>query len=294
MPLQSTAMHPPAWSSVDHYENFPVASILMPRAIRPAVVALYHFARAADDLADEGDLTETERLAGLAELDQALCQPSQQAPEVVARLYPLIDQHALPVDQLRALLNAFAQDVRVHRYRDREHLLDYCSRSANPVGRLLLRLFGADTSESIRLSDHICSALQLINFLQDLAIDWQKGRVYVPQTALRDAGSGDHEIEQAAAGEPLAPALRRALAGELDFARQLLAAGAPLVRRVPWRLALELRAIIAGGQRIIDRIARVQHDVFRHRPALGWRDAPALLGIALMPPRAVPSLQAGS
>ena len=282
-------MHPPAWSSVDHYENFPVASVLMPAPLRPAVIALYRFARFADDLADEGTLTDGERLDALAQLDRALCEPSPQAPAVVLHLYPLIEQHALPMDQLRALLDAFAQDVRVHRYRDREQLLDYCRRSANPVGRLVLRLFNADSSECVQLSDHICSALQLINFLQDVSVDWRKGRVYLPQDALHMTGSGDHDIEQAAAGAPLPPALQRAIRGELEFARQMLAAGAPLIRRVPWRLSLELRAIIAGGQRIIDRIARAQHDVFRHRPTLGWRDAPALLGLAIVPPRFCPS-----
>ncbi len=278
-------MHPTAWSSVDHYENFPVASILVPAPLRPAVIALYQFARFADDLADEGTLTDRERLAALAQLDRALCEPSPQAPAVVLRLYPLIEHHTLPVEQLRALLDAFAQDVRVHRYRDRAELLDYCSRSANPVGRLILRLFNADSSECVQLSDCICSALQLINFLQDVSIDWRKGRVYLPQDALHLAGSGDHDIERAAGGAPLPSALRRAMSGELDFARQMLASGAPLVSRVPWRLSLELRAIIAGGQRIIDRIAYAQHDVFRHRPILGWRDAPALLALALAPPR---------
>ncbi|MBM3409603.1 MAG: squalene synthase HpnC [Betaproteobacteria bacterium] len=273
------------WSSVDHYENFPVASWLVPSHLRPAVVALYRFARTADDIADEGSHSADERRHQLARLDQALCSPSANDPEVVVRLRPFIAEHALPVDQLRALLDAFAQDVHVSRYPNRESLLDYCRRSANPIGRLLLRLFGADSDSNMRLSDHICSALQLINFLQDVRVDWQKGRVYLPQDTLGECESSDRDIQRAAEGQPLSQPLARALAHELTFARQMLIAGAPLVRSVPWRLSLELRAIIAGGQRVLNRIADADYDVFRKRPTLGWFDAPALLALAIVQPR---------
>lgn len=273
------------WSSVDHYENFPVASWLVPSHLRPAVVALYRFARTADDIADEGNQSADERRQQLERLDRALCSHSADDPDVVLRLRPFIAAHALPVDQLRALLDAFSQDVQVSRYPSREALLDYCRRSANPIGRLLLRLFGADSDSNVRLSDHICSALQLINFLQDVSVDWQKGRVYLPQDRLKACGSSDRDIQQAAEGQPLSRALTHALAQEHEFAQQMLITGAPLIRGVPWRLSLELRAIIAGGQRVLNRIADADYDVFKKRPALGWFDAPALLALAIIQPR---------
>lgn len=273
------------WSSVDHYENFPVASWLVPSHLRPAVVALYRFARTADDIADEGNHSADERRQQLERLDRALCSPFADDPEVVVRLRPFIVQHALPVDQLRALLDAFMQDVQVSRYPSRESLLDYCRRSANPIGRLLLRLFNADSDSNLRLSDHICSALQLINFLQDVAVDWHKGRVYLPQDKLMESGSSDRDIQRAAEGQPPSQALIHALARERAFAQQMLTEGAPLIRSVPWRLSLELRGIIAGGQRVLNRIADADYDVFNKRPALGWLDAPALLALALVQPR---------
>jgi len=273
------------WSSVDHYENFPVASWLVPSHLRPAVVALYRFARTADDIADEGNHSPDERRQQLERLDRALCSPSADDSEVVVRLRPFIVQHALPVDQLRALLDAFMQDVQVSRYPSRESLLDYCRRSANPIGRLLLRLFNADSDSNLRLSDHICSALQLINFLQDVAVDWHKGRVYLPQDKLMESGSSDRDIHRAAEGRPPSQALIHALARERAFAQQMLTEGAPLIRSVPWRLSLELRGITAGGQRVLNRIADADYDVFNKRPALGWLDAPALLALALVQPR---------
>lgn len=288
-------MRKPVWSSVDHYENFPVASLLMPAAIRPAVVSLYQFAREADDIADEGELTDGERLERLADLDRALVaiesppavsNPLQfSEPLSIERLRPYIARHALPVSELRKLIDAFAQDVHVTRYPDRAAVLDYCARSANPVGRLLLRLFRADGGECTMLSDRICSALQLINFLQDVDVDWMKGRVYLPQDALTRAGSSDDDIAQASRDRTLSAGLKKAIATEASFAAELLAAGAPLVSRVPWRLALELRVIIAGGQRILDRIARCGQDVFNHRPTLGWRDSLALLALTMRPVR---------
>lgn len=277
-----------AWSSVDHYENFPVASWLVPAALRPAVVAIYRFAREADDLADEGDLSEGERLTGLARLAEALRHPAAGGggePASIAALRQPIAEHRLPVAELLKLLDAFAQDVRTRRYAGREALLDYCSRSANPVGRLLLRLFDADDPVNIDHSDRICTALQLINFVQDVAIDWQKGRVYLPQDTLEAEGSSDADIGSAVAcGTATAPLLR-AIATETTFARQLIRSGRPLLRRVPLRLSLELRAVLAGGERILDRIEHARHDVFRHRPTIGWRDAPSLLRLALAPAR---------
>lgn len=286
-----------AWSSVDHYENFPVASLLIPAALRPAVIALYHFARAADDLADEGDLDETERLQRLDALAEAVRnahrsplggipgEPLQDGGALelntITALQPHILAHKLPVSELLNLLSAFRQDVETRRYRDRAAVTDYCRRSANPVGRLMLRVFEADDAVSIEYSDRICSALQLINFLQDVAIDWRKGRVYIPQQTLAAAGSSDRDIEAAVESGSASPALLNALASEARYASSLLASGRPLLGRVPWRLGLELRAILAGGHRILEHIERQGGNVFKRRPKLGWRDAPALLRLTL-------------
>lgn len=281
-------MTSPAWSSVDHYENFPVASWLVPAALRPAVIALYRFAREADDLADEGCLSVGERLAGLARLADALRHPAPgrlDDPDCVAALRQPIAEHGLPINELLKLLDAFTQDVRTQRYAGRDALLDYCSRSANPVGRLLLRLFKADDPVNIDLSDRICTALQLINFVQDVATDWQKGRVYLPQDTLKAAGSSDADIGSAVACGTASAPLLHAIAIEATYARTLIRSGRPLLRRVPLRLSLELRAILAGGERILDRIAHARHDVFRHRPTLGWRDTPSLMRLALAPAR---------
>lgn len=278
-------MPTPVWSSVDHYENFPVASVLLPARLRPAVIALYRFARTADDIADEGDHSDADRLAKLAELDCAIGGNTAAAPEVVLLLRPEIERHQLPVDQLRALLAAFAQDVSVRRYADRAAVLDYCSRSANPIGRLLLSLFKVDDPRALRLSDNVCTALQLINFLQDVAIDWHKGRVYLPLDRLHDAGANEDHIERAVSGESVSPQLKQAIDSELRFAAGLLASGSELIGRVPFRLSLELRAIIAGGQRIVERIFQAECDVFATRPTLGWGDTLAVIRIALSPPR---------
>jgi squalene synthase HpnC len=172
---------------VDHYENFPVASLLLPKRLRRPVEAIYRFARAADDIADEGDATDAQRLQGLAEFAEALDRIERgehPAQADFAELAAVIHAWRLPVALFRDLLDAFAQDVVTRRYADYPQLLDYCRRSANPVGRLLLHLVGRADAENLRRSDCICSALQLVNFWQDIAIDWQKERVYLPQADL--------------------------------------------------------------------------------------------------------------
>lgn len=276
------------WSSVDHYENFPVASLLVPARLRPAMVALYRFAREADDLADEGQLAPSDRLAGLDALSQALRADTireAEDPPCVTALRPHIAAHQLPVTELLALLSAFTQDVQVKRYQDRGALLAYCQRSACPIGRLMLRLFGADSTPNIDYADRICTALQLINFLQDIPLDWEKGRVYLPQQTLAQAGSSDADIARAVeCGKPTTQ-LINAIASEARLAGSLLFEGRPLLRTVPWRLSLELRGILAGGQRILDRLANQGYNGFARRPTLGWRDAPALIRLALAPTR---------
>ncbi|HVL55245.1 MAG TPA: squalene synthase HpnC [Burkholderiaceae bacterium] len=278
-PLPRSPLH-----AVDHYENFPVASILMPRRLRPAVVAIYRFARYADDVADEGDSPAAARLAELASLRRALEQAACGAPvahPVVAQLLPAAAAHRLDWQQFHRLLSAFEQDVTVRRYPDRDALLDYCNRSANPVGRLVLSLFGAAPPAALPASDAICTALQLINFLQDLPIDWRKGRLYLPLDALAAHGVREADVDAACRRAAAEPPLRALVAEQAQFARRLLDRGTELPSMVPRRLAWELRAIIAGGLRILQRIERLDHDVFAQRPVLRARDAFALAATTL-------------
>lgn len=256
---------------VDHYENFPVASILLPPSLRTPIAAIYHFARSADDLADEGDAPPAERLAALDRYDAALetiAAGARVGEPMFDRLADTIRTHRLPITLFHDLISAFRQDVTVTRYPDRDTLLDYCRRSANPVGRLVLHLTGHTRAHQLAQSDAICSALQLINFWQDVAIDWQKNRVYLPQTDLAAHGVGEAQI----AAQRCDDAWQALLRDEIDFARQLMHSGAPLVHTLPGRLGWEIRLTVQGGLRILERIERVDGDVFRHRPVLGAAD----------------------
>ena len=257
--------------SVGHYENFPVASKLVPAPLRPAVVAIYRFARSADDIADEGDAPADERLAALASYDAAL--------EAIARgetpseppfhdLAHAIRAHALPIPLLHALISAFRQDVTTKRYPRYADVLDYCARSANPVGRLLLALYRRESDDNLRWSDAICTGLQLTNFWQDIAIDWNKDRVYLPQEDLDRFGVTHAQIADGRMDE----SMRALILFETARTRALLESGRPLTRALPWRVGLELSAVIAGGLRILSRIESVGGDVFAHRPVLRKRD----------------------
>ena len=267
--------------SVDHYENFPVASVLCPPALRPAVVAIYHFARTADDLADEGDAPPAERQAALqayrADLAATVAgqAPSPRWPQVFGPLAR--ELHRLQPALLHDLIDAFEQDLTPPRYRDRPHLLDYCRRSANPVGRLLLGLYGVQDERSLRQSDAICSALQLINFWQDFSRDGPNGRLYVPQSDLDRHGVTADEV-LACRDSPAA----RALIAELcRWARALMDEGAPLALAMRGRAGWELRLVVQGGLRILDKIEARGHDSLLHRPAIRVWDAPRLLWRAL-------------
>jgi squalene synthase HpnC len=257
--------------SVDHYENFPVASILMPRRLRPAVEAIYAFARSADDIADEGDATPEQRLAGLTAYEEALGRIERGDGEhepMFARLAAVIEQHQLPLRPFYDLLSAFKQDIVVHRYQDYASLLDYCSRSANPVGLLMLHLYGAADQENIRQSDAICSALQIINFLQDVAVDEHKERIYLPMEDL-----ARYALSPAHLARPDNRAKWRAMMKfQVERARALMLSGAPLACRLKGRLGLELRMVVQGGLRILEAIEEVDYDVFVRRPKLEKRD----------------------
>lgn len=275
-------------TGVDHYENFPVASILVPRHLRPALVALYRFARYADDVADEGDAPAVMRLAELARLESALRldTPGGDADHpVVAALRPHLGAHRLSVADCAALLSAFRQDVTVTRYADFAALRDYCRRSADPVGHLVLELFGCRTARAEPWADAICTALQLINFLQDVAPDWRRGRLYLPLDSLAGEGLDAAAVGAAVAAGSAPPPLRRCIAREARRAGALLESGAPLLGEVPRRLAWELRATLAGGRRILDRLDAGGFDPIAHRPRLSWRDAPALMRLTHRPTR---------
>ena len=261
--------------AVDHYENFPVASILLPRRLRPAVEAIYAFARSADDLADEGDAGPEERLAALHVYDAALDAIAAGAPRhdptqdpIFARLAAVIANYGLDLQPLRNLLSAFRQDVTTTRYADYAALLDYCRRSADPVGRLMLALYGVADPVSLRQSDAVCSALQLINFWQDVAIDIGKGRTYLPLEDLQRFGVSEDDIRAGRQGE----AWRALMRFEVERARALMLSGAPLATRLPGRIGWELRMVVQGGLRILEAIERVDYDVFRRRPKLGRPD----------------------
>ncbi len=275
--------------SVDHYENFPVASWLCPPALRPAVAAIYWFARTADDLADEGEAAPAQRLADLAgyrrdlEAVAAGAGPSARWPQVFGPLREALERHALPVPLLADLLSAFEQDVVRQRYADRADLLDYCRRSANPIGRLLLHLYGVDDALSLRRSDAICSALQLANFWQDLSVDTARGRLYPPEADCLRHGLAPEAVLR----REESPALRALVADLVDWARAMMLEGAPLVHTLPGRVGWELRLVVQGGLRILEKIEQLGYASWRTRPALGRADAPRLLWRAwrMAPPR---------
>ena len=293
MPTHESAnIDPSKAPAVTHYENFPVASWLCPPALRPPIASLYAFARTADDLADEGDASAEQRLADLQDYAADLralatgASPSPRWPQVFGPLAHNLRTHALPLQPLNDLLSAFKQDVRktaaAAGYADRAELIDYCSRSANPVGRLLLHLYGVHDATAIAQSDAICTALQLINFWQDLSVDLPRGRFYVPAS---DAARHhmNSTLSACAVGQPTPPgpaedALVRDLAA---WARSTMLAGAPLVRRLRGRAGWELRFVVQGALRVLDQVEQLGGMCLVQRPRLRARDAPWLVARAV-------------
>lgn len=263
-----------------HYENFPVASRLLPAAMRPPIAAIYAFARIADDMADEGERPAADRLADLERweltLDAALqgeFELSDPQSAVFIALADAIERFDLPPDLFHDLLSAFRQDVIVSRYPTWETVLDYCRRSANPVGRLVLRVAGYDDAELDEASDAVCTALQLTNFWQDLEIDWRKGRLYVPAALVMQYGAHETDLSE----RRLTPKWRAALEDVTTRTRELFAAGLPVCDGVSGRLRFELRATWLGGNRILDKLEAAGFDVFAKRPKLTRADVPLIL-----------------
>lgn len=267
-----------------HYENFPVASWLLPVEARPHIAAVYAFARTADDFADEGARTPDERLALLDDWGRRLHRavdrarrgdvpaptaPDATGPDIFDAVAATIRDRDLDPRLFDDLISAFKQDVVVTRYETWSDLMDYARRSANPVGRLVLQVCGYRDASLDLLSDHVCTALQLTNFWQDLAVDWGKGRVYVPAEILRAHGAREDVL----ATGVLNREWRNALADVSARARALFGDGRAVADRVRGRLRWELRATWLGGVRVLDRLEAAEFDVFRRRPTLGPRDA---------------------
>jgi squalene synthase HpnC len=275
-----------------HYENFPVASRLLPRPMRPHIAAIYAFARIADDFADEGTRPDAERLALLEDWERRLRAstqdlkvrgsehhgardlqvPGHEADAIFIALGETIRAKHLDLQLFVDLLSAFRQDVLVKRYETWDDLMDYCRRSANPVGRLVLGVAGARAPELAAGSDALCTALQLVNFWQDLERDWANGRLYVPRSILVATGAGEQDLDT----RRLTPAWLHAMRDAAARTRTLFDAGRAVVDGLSGRLAWELRATWLGGVRILDQLEARNFDVFNRRPSLGWSDAAAI------------------
>jgi squalene synthase HpnC len=274
---------------LDHYENFPVASVLLPPRMRRAVASIYRFARSADDFADEGHHPPQWRLAQLRgfrdALDRLAAGGAPGGDPLFDALGHAIAEHGLPLGPFYALLSAFEQDVVKGRYASFEELLDYCARSANPIGRLLLALSGIADDESGRRSDAVCTALQLTNFWQDVRIDWSKDRVYIPLEDLARFAVAESDIE----AQRVSQAFAACMQFQVQRTRNMMLAGAPLARRIGGRFGWELRLVVEGGLRILEKIERSGFDVFRSRPQLKSVDWVVMIARSVARPPARPS-----
>lgn len=254
-----------------HYENFPVASWLLPKKFRRPIYVIYCFARIADDIADEGDYTPEQRLAELQALENVLDNIEQgQEPSlpIGQALEKVIQQYQLPVENFRQLLSAFRMDVTRNRYENFPELIQYCRRSANPIGRLLLHIYNASSEENTGYADALCTALQLINFLQDMQQDLQqRNRIYIPQDEMQRYGVTEADLLR----NEYCPSLNRLLDFQIQRTLRLLQSGAPLAVRLPGRIGLELRMIVLGGWHILKKLHNQQNQAFA-RPQLDWHD----------------------
>jgi squalene synthase HpnC len=281
--------HVGAPAPIAHYENFPVASWLCPVHLRPPIAAIYHFARTADDIADEGDASPQERLATLDAYRAALAEACTSAPVASASPWPqvfgplqqAIRTFQLPTQLLHDLLDAFTQDIAKSAagmgYADEAGLLDYCRISANPVGRLLLHLYGVTDPQALERSDAICSALQLINFWQDLGTDIPRGRYYLPATDCARFGVEQADLMALRQTE----SATQLIAACAHSARARMLKGSKLVHQVPGRAGWELRLVVQGGLRILDKIDALHYATLTQRPTLRWWDYGVMLWRAL-------------
>ena len=263
-----------------HYENFPVASFALPKDLRYPIALIYHFARCADDFADEDNHTQAERLALLQgyvdELNIIKANGSSQDAFFIEFAQMLRDRK-LPLEPFYDLLDAFKQDVMKARYVNFDEVLDYCKRSANPIGALLLHLFNKASPKNLVYSDNICSALQLINFYQDVAIDFDDTdhprRIYCCQDEMQQFGITETQM----AAQQSNVNWERFMRFNVERAETMLQNGKPLGRILPGRMGLEMRLIIAGGETIIRKLKVINGDVFHKRPTIKAWDWPEIL-----------------
>jgi phytoene synthase len=267
--------------AMEHYENFPVASVLVPPRMRPHIAAIYAFARTADDFADEPGRPPDVRLQLLEDWGRRLRASVESPPlsgdPIFVALRDTMERFALPVDLFEDLLSAFRQDVTVPRYETWQDVLDYCRRSANPVGRLVLRVAGVRQDAADLASDAVCTALQLTNFWQDFGVDWRNGRLYVPAEELRAHGASEADLN---AGS-MTPAWRAVMRASVERTRRLFAAGRPVTEAVSGRLRWELRATWLGGMRILDKVEALEYDTLHSRPRLRAADA-AMVAVGVL------------
>jgi squalene synthase HpnC len=266
-----------------HYENFPVASRLLPPAMRPHVAALYAFARTADDFADEGTRPAAERLRLLDDWEKQLhacveMEADDRVDQIFLAVGKTIRTCNLPVTLFDDLLSAFRQDITTHRYQTWDGVLDYCRRSANPVGRLVLRIAGYNDPRLDRSSDALCTALQLTNFWQDIGRDWKQDRLYVPLDDLDACHARVDDLADLRMTETWRCALHRVV----QRTRELFHSGRAVCDGVSGRLRYELRLTWLGGTRVLDRLEGDDFNVFAARPALGVADfAPLMAGLLM-------------
>lgn len=264
-----------------HYENFPVASLFLPKVLRPAVAVIYAFARTADDIADEGQRPAEQRLEALNAWQRQLdaCVEGDADHPIFLALGDVLRRHSVPPQLFRDLLTAFRMDVRVHRYATFADVMHYCRHSANPVGRIVLHLFGAHDETLLRSSDAICTALQLTNFWQDVALDAEKGRIYLPLEDMERFGYTERELLELSVNDRF----RQLLAFEVGRTRSLFFAGASLMRDAPSALRFELKLTWHGGMRILEQIEEAAYDVVTRRPVLGVAERMRILVRSLLP-----------
>lgn len=263
-----------------HYENFPVVLFTIPKEIRKHIAVVYQFARQADDIADEGNFATETRLEKLNEYENDFNLSLNGTPknDFWLALKNTIEKFSIEEKLFLDLISAFKQDVIKNRYETFEELLDYCSRSANPVGRILLKIFNVNNIEAITASDKICTALQLTNFYQDISIDILKNRIYLPKEKMKLFGVEEQQIKNKIADEKF----KRLLKTLLEESKIMFEEGKNILRYIPINFQLQMKMTILGGEKILEKISLIDYDVFNKRPKLSKKDFAIILLNGLM------------